>query len=171
MSGHQYRVPQWVTPIARWSWQSALLAMAICATFSVIWPIPVDAADGHETQSACSVPACTDVESASPRINDSSGAATARPWHFRRQLGRSTVEISVSWAACRRTVPKIKVRVVERPHRAVITTRVHVPARPPGTSCLRLRGRRSIRVRLGRPVAGLKLFDGSFSPPKLRWPK
>jgi hypothetical protein len=47
---------------------------------------------------------------------------------------------------------------------------VHVPAHPPGTPCQRSRRRGSIRVHLRRPVAKLKLYDGSYTPPRLRWP-
>jgi hypothetical protein len=95
---------------------------------------------------------------------------TGRPWYFRQQLGRLTVEIFVTWPSCSlKTVPTIHADVIERPGRAVITTRVYVPPPPPG-KCLRLLRRQDIRVRLDRPVAALKLFDGSYSPPRLRWP-
>lgn len=101
---------------------------------------------------------------------DRAGTTTAHPWHFRRRLGVRTVEISVSWAACvRRPASTIQKHVIEHPGRAVITTIVQVPTPPPGTACLKLRQKRNIRVRLGTPVAQLKLYDGSYSPPKLRW--
>lgn len=103
---------------------------------------------------------------------DRAASEQVRPWHFERRLGARTVEVSVSWTECRRrpaaTVTK---QIVERPGRAIITTTVHVPTRPAGTACLRLRAKQNVRVRLQTPDAQLKLYDGSYSPPKLRWPR
>jgi hypothetical protein len=98
------------------------------------------------------------------------GAGTARPWHFRRTVGERTVEISVGWGACsRKPAPTIEGKVTRRPGQAVITVFVEVPSPPPDTPCQRLRLKRNIRVQIGTPVDQLKLYDGSFSPPKLRW--
>lgn len=100
------------------------------------------------------------------------GTATAQthPWKFNRRLGKHAVVIKVGWTACTRgTIPRIRIRVRQKPGRAMITAIVHRRSPPPATKCLRLRGRKKIRVRLRGDVSGLKLFDGSFSPPKLRW--
>lgn len=138
---------------------------AVCALLGVLSVSSVALAD-HGNRSSCGMPGCSEIK----LIDEHS--ARARPWHFGRQLGRLTVEISVGWRACSRaTVPTIRAYVVRRPGRAVITTRVHAPPHSPDSPCMRLLGVRNIRVRLDVPVSRLKLFDGSFSPPKLRWPK
>lgn len=129
-------------------------------------------AGGMRIQSVCGVPRCQKVEFVRGVTADRAGTTTARPWHFRQLLGARTVEISVSWTACsQRPAANIEKHVIEHPGRVVITTIVHVPAPPPGTGCLRSRQRRNIRVQLRMPVAQRKLYDGSYSPPKLRWPQ
>lgn len=96
----------------------------------------------------------------------------ARPWHLERNLGKKSVEISFSWIDCgEHSTPSKHAQVVERPGRAIVTALVHVPAHPPGTPCQRARRRGSIHVHLRRPVAKLKLYDGSYTPPRLRSPK
>lgn len=96
--------------------------------------------------------------------------AVSHPWHFDRRLGARTIQIDVSFGACaRQPSPAISPRVVERPGRAVITAFVRLPPQPPATKCLRLRLERRLRVRLGSPVAALVLYDGSFSPPRIRY--
>jgi hypothetical protein len=162
-------------------WKSPALSVG------VIWPVCVwvmafswfglgvaapAVAGGMRVQGFCGAPRCQKVEFVRGVTADRAGTTTARPWHFRRRLDVRTVEISTSWTACsRRPASTIEKHVIEHPGRAVITTIVHVPAPPPGTACLRLRQRRNIRVRLGTPVVQLKLYDGSYSPPKLRWPQ
>jgi len=109
-----------------------------------------------------------------PKASSTSRAGTtvARPWQFERKLGAKTVEISLSWTDCgRRPAPTRRAKVVERPGRAIITALVHTPASSPGTPCKRVRKKGKIRVRLDRPISSLKLYDGSFTPPKLRWPE
>jgi hypothetical protein len=130
------------------------------------------AAGGMRAQGFCGAPRCQKAKFVRGVTTDRAGTTTARPWHFRRRLSVRTVEISVGWTACgRRPDSKIEKHVIEHPGRAVITTLVRVPALPPGTACLRLRQRRNIRVRLRTPVSQHKLYDGSYSPPKLRWPR
>lgn len=103
---------------------------------------------------------------------EAAASEQVRPWHFKKLLGARTVEVAVSWTACRRhPAATIKKQIVERPGRAIITTTVNVPTPPAGTACLRLRSKRNIRVQLERPVSQLRLYDGSYSPPKLRWPR
>jgi hypothetical protein len=162
-------------------WTSSILsAVAILPAFVAVtafgWfglgVVTPAAAGGMRVQGVCDTSRCQQVEFVRDVIADHAGISTARPWHFRRRLGFRTVEIAVSWTACnRRPASTIRTRVIERPGRAVITTLVHVPAPPTGTPCLRQRQRRNIRVRLAMPVAQLKLYDGSYSPPRLRWPK
>jgi hypothetical protein len=129
-------------------------------------------AGGLRLHSFCGAPRCQKIGFVRSATADRAGTTTARPWHFRRRLGVRTVELAVSWTACsRQPASTVRTHLIEHPGRAVITTLVHVPARPPATPCLKQRQRRNIRVRLGAPVAQLKLYDGSYSPPKLRWPR
>lgn len=120
--------------------------------------------------SLCSGPQCLDGLSRHD-ANASAQSSEPRPWHFQRVLGSKTIEITVGFVACsRQSAPVIRPKVIERSERVVITTLVYPRSVPPGTRCLRLRGKRHLRVKLGAPVSHLKLFDGSYSPPKLRWP-
>lgn len=134
---------------------------------------PPAVAGGLRLHSFCGGPRCQRVEFVRGVSADRTRPTTAaRPWHFRRRLGVRTIEIAVSWTACsRRPAATVRTHVIEHPGRAVITTFVHIPALPPATPCFRQRQRRNIRVQLGPPVAQLKLYDGSYSPPKPRWPK
>jgi hypothetical protein len=59
--------------------------------------------------------------------------------------------------------------VVERPGRAVITISERPVPVNPGSHCLKSRGRSELRVRLGAPISELDLYDGSASPPQLRF--
>jgi hypothetical protein len=105
-------------------------------------------------------------------FNSEVRVGSAKPWRFVRRLGRSTVELSFAIGICsKETVPKIHPRVRERPGRAVITIWVSIPEAPAGTPCMRSLKKRKIRVKLGKPITKLKLFDGSHSPPILRWPR
>jgi hypothetical protein len=115
-------------------------------------------------ESPCGGNHCADVADLRATVG------TARPWHFRHTVGERTVEISVGWGACsRKPAPTIESKVRRRPGEAVITVFVEVPSPPPDTPCQRLRLKRNIRVQIGMPVDQLKLYDGSFSPPRLRW--
>jgi hypothetical protein len=105
------------------------------------------------------------------RSSAMASTSTARPWQFAQRLGRSKVELSFVVSVCnKQTVPEVRSKVVERPGRAVITILVSVSDPPPGTLCLRSLRRKKINLQLGAPLATLKLFDGSYSPPKRRWP-
>ncbi len=95
---------------------------------------------------------------------------SSHPWHLRRMLGLRTIKVAIGWTSCGRSAPTIHADVVERPGRAVITTLARSQPLPPGTACLKMRGIAYKQIRLGAPVADLKLFDGSYAPPRLRSP-
>lgn len=98
-----------------------------------------------------------------------SASKVARSWHFKSAAGRETVRISVSWGACsRKPAPTFRSKVRRHPGKAVITVFINLPPPTPGAPCHRLRLKRDIRVKLGAPVSGLDLYDGSSSPPILR---
>lgn len=95
---------------------------------------------------------------------------TAHPWKFQGILGTSTVELSVGWTACNpELVPKFRKSVTESRGRTTITIFEEAREVSPGTRCLRSRGNTRLRVRLHQRLKKLKVFDGSSSPPVLRF--
>jgi hypothetical protein len=155
-------------------------------TTSVVFPAPsevVGVVNPGEVQPACAdvgIQARDTVELGRPVarlfVYDGSfdpprlvmGPAPRLDWTLTRVPGSKTVEIAVPFSSCVRR-PAISPHVVERPGRAVITV-FGEPPDPNPRPCLRSRGIRRLEVRLKRPLAGLKLFDGSSDPPRLRWP-
>lgn len=114
---------------------------------------------------------------ASPLTAVAKDAGSAKPagvphaWKFHRTLGAQTVELSVGWTACKAEfAPTFRKYVTESPGRATITIFEEASEVPPGTHCFKSRGTHRLRVRLDRKIEKLMVFDGSFSPPKLRWP-
>jgi hypothetical protein len=96
-------------------------------------------------------------------------SASAHPWKFRRIVGARTFELAVGWIACnRQLMPKFESKVTERPGRAIVTV-IERMADASGVRCLKVRGSHHMRIRLRAPVRGLTLFDGSSSPPTLRF--
>jgi hypothetical protein len=91
-------------------------------------------------------------------------------WRLVGQPDAKTIKIAVAYTACTQAQTSIVPRVVEHGDRAVITTyqEMNGPRREAG--CLRLRGRKILKVSLGRPVRELELSDGSYSPPQPRPP-
>jgi hypothetical protein len=101
---------------------------------------------------------------------DPANGGTAHPWKFQRILGASTVELSVGWTACNpELVPRFRKSVTESRGRAKITIFEKAREVPPGTHCVRSRGKTRLRVRLHQQLEKLKVFDGSSSPPVLRF--
>jgi hypothetical protein len=91
-------------------------------------------------------------------------------WKFHGTLGVRTVEISVGWVACKAGLgPMIHKYVTEGRGRATITILEKAQEIPPGTRCFRSRGTRELRVRLGQRIERVKIYDGSSSPPMLRY--
>jgi len=157
--------------VVRWILFVVLPVTAIWVFLGFILFFRVAEANSYKVQAACPLN-CSAFKSMLASMNDETETNVVGHWHFRRQLGRMTVEISVGWTTCtRQQASVIRVQTVERPSRAVITARVRIPTPPPATPCLRQRRIQNIRVRLRTPVSRLKLYDGSYSPPKLRWPK
>jgi hypothetical protein len=95
---------------------------------------------------------------------------TAHVWKFHRTMGTRTIELSVGWTACNADlVPTFRKYVTESHGRATITILEEAREVPAGTRCFKSRGTRRLRVRLDQQFEKLKVFDGSFSPPALRF--
>lgn len=95
---------------------------------------------------------------------------TAHAWKFQGLLGERTIELSVGWTACKADLsPKFRKSVTEGRGRATITIFEEAREVPPGTHCFRSRGIRRLRVRFGQQVEKIKIYDGSSSPPALRF--
>lgn len=113
---------------------------------------------------ALSLPAVADTgRLASP-------VGTPHVWKFHGTLGAHTVKMSVSWIACQAGLgPRIQKHVTGSRGRTTITIFEKAREIPPGTPCLRSRGTHQLRVRLGQQVEKIKIYDGSVSPPVLRF--
>jgi hypothetical protein len=90
-------------------------------------------------------------------------------WKFKSVLGRHSIEISVGWSSCAGGPPAVRPQVSQGRGRAVIT--IHrIPATEAPGPCLKSRGVHLMRIRLAGAVADLQIYDGSSSPPALRFP-
>ena len=145
--------------------------LVVRATFRVQGAV-VKAAGASSVLAADSASSCHSSPCRAWYRNLGGEEVEVRPWHFDRLLGTRTIDATVGFIACtRKSKPAIQPRIVERSRRAVVTMVLHLRPVPPGTRCLRLRGRRHIYIQFNSAVNRLKLFDGYFVPPKLRWPQ
>lgn len=76
--------------------------------------------------------------------------------------------VGLCWHSQSPQVGKVTVHSMPH-HRTVITLRIHFP--PPPHPCAGVDVELHKRIHLSTPVRGEKLFDGSRTPPLLRWPK
>jgi hypothetical protein len=90
-------------------------------------------------------------------------------WNFKQVVGSRTVQISVGWTGCDRSLaPSMHPTVREGRGKAIITIFEEARPVPSGTRCLKVRRKRLVSVRLRRPLEGLDLYDGATSPPVKR---
>jgi hypothetical protein len=108
----------------------------------------------------------------STRDDGSVGRARAVAWQVSSTQGASvSIGLTVPYCQFRRK-PRIRhIKVDESSKTAVITVVVAFPRHDAKGNCFGVQLLLGRKIRLEHPVSTLKLYDGSRSPPALRWPR
>jgi hypothetical protein len=141
----------------------------VIAVVAMTCPAPAIAVSRLMMQAGCLGQTCPEIKSTPGYGTEPEETVRPHPWKFKRQIGARTVVIRVGWVSCTHKAPIIRLEIERHRGRAIITAIERSLAVPPVTGCLKSRGYTELKVQLPVDVSRLRLFDGSYSPPKLRW--